>query len=99
MKKKFAFLLMGAHYSPEQHHARFETERQITCIFTVRDFEQARAKLSELEREGFGAVELCGAFGEEKTKELIELTHGKIAIGYVTHFPQQDELFAAFFQK
>lgn len=99
MKKKFAFLVMGAHYSPEQHQARFETEHQTTCIFSVQNFEQARAKIVELEQEGFGAVELCGAFGEEKAKELIELTHGKIAIGYVVHLPQQDELFARFFQK
>ncbi|WP_283610372.1 DUF6506 family protein [Faecalispora anaeroviscerum] len=99
MKKKFAFVLMGEHYTPEQHQVCFETEKQITCIFTVKNDQQARQKLAELEQEGFGAVELCGAFGEEKTKELIALTHGKIAIGYVTHLPEQDELFARFFAK
>lgn len=97
--KKFAFVLMGEHYTPEQHQARFETEKQITCIFTVKNYEQAQKKLAELEQEGFGAVELCGAFGEEKTKELIALTHGKIAIGFVTHLPEQDELFVRFFAK
>ena len=83
----------------EQHQAHFETEKQITSIFTVNNYEQARQKLTELEQEGFGAVELCGAFGEEKAKELIALTHGKIAIGFVTHLPEQDELFARFFAK
>ncbi|WP_020072393.1 DUF6506 family protein [Faecalispora sporosphaeroides] len=99
MKKKFAFVLMGEHYAPEQHQARFETEKQITGIFTVKSYEQACRKLTKLEQEGFGAVELCGAFGEEKAKELIALTHGKIAIGFVTHLPEQDELFARFFAK
>ena len=99
MKKKFAFVLMGGHYTPEQHQAHFETEKQITSIFTVNNYEQARQKLTELEQEGFGAVELCGAFGEEKAKELIALTHGKIAIGFVTHLLEQDELFARFFAK
>ncbi|WP_157803108.1 DUF6506 family protein [Lacrimispora celerecrescens] len=44
-----------------------------------------------------GAVELYGAFGEEGAQKLIELTNNKIAIGYVTHKPEQDQLFAGFF--
>lgn len=97
MKKKFAFLLMGAHYEPQTHQACFETEKQITYIFTVKDFDAAREKVKMLAEEGFGAIELCGAFGKEKTEELIRLTENKAAIGYVTHLPEQDPLFAAFF--
>lgn len=99
MKKKFAFLLMGNHYDPEVHQACFETENQITYVFTVRDFKEACETLSALEKDGVGAVELCGAFGEEKAQRLIELTNNKIAIGYVTHNPEQDHLFSSFFSK
>ena len=99
MKKKFAFLLMGNHYEPEHHQACFETEKQLTYIFTVKDFEAAKEKVGELAKQGFGAVELCGAFGEEKTRELIALTEGRIAMGFVTHFPEQDPLFMDFFGK
>ena len=53
----------------------------------------------ELQDEGVGAIELCGAFGEEMTRKMIEMTGGKIAIGFVIHLPEQDELFARFFQK
>ncbi|MBU5484356.1 hypothetical protein KQI86_08445 [Clostridium sp. MSJ-11] len=97
MKKKFAFLLMGSHYNPEEHKACFETEKQITYIFTVRSFQEAYDKLSFLESEGVGAIELCGAFGEESAEKMIELTNNKIAIGYVTHKPEQDNLFEDFF--
>lgn len=97
MKKKFAFLLMGPHYEPQQHQARFETEKQVTCIYTVRSFEEAYDRLLLLAGEGFGAVELCGAFGEERARKMSELTQEKIAIGYVTHSPEQDALFASFF--
>ncbi|MBN7771744.1 DUF6506 family protein [Clostridium aminobutyricum] len=97
MKKKFAFLLMGSHYNPEEHQACFETANQITYIFTVKSFEEAYAKVSFLEKEGVGAIELCGAFGEERAQKMIELTHNKVAIGYVTHKPEQDHLFANFF--
>lgn len=97
MKKKFAFLLMGEHYNPQEHTACFETQNQISYIFTVRNFEEACEKLSFLENEGVGAIELCGAFGEKNAQRMIELTNNKIAIGYVTHKPEQDSLFASFF--
>lgn len=97
MKKKFAFLLMGSHYNPEEYKACFETDKQITYIFTVRSFEEACDKISFLERDGVGAIELCGAFGEKNAEKIIELTHNKIAIGYVTHKSEQDNLFDSFF--
>lgn len=97
MKKKFAFLLMGEHYNPQEHITCFETQNQISYIFTVRNFEEACEKLSFLENEGVGAIELCGAFGEKNAQRMIELTNNKIAIGYVTHKPEQDSLFASFF--
>jgi len=97
MKKKFAFLLMGSHYNPAVHQACFETEKQISYIVTVKNFKEACDKITFLESEGVGAVELCGAFGEEGAQKLIELTNNRIAIGYVTHKPEQDQLFDDFF--
>lgn len=99
MKKKFAFLLMGAHYTPAEHQAQFETDRQITCIYSVQNFEQAILKVKELEAEGFGAIELCGAFGQEKAKELADMTGNRIAIGYVVHDGEMDDAFARFFAR
>lgn len=97
MKKKFAFILMGGHYTPEKHQAQFETEGEITYICTVRTFEEALEKGSALAEEGVGAMELCGAFGEEWAQKMIEITGGKVAVGYVVHKPEQDPLFARFF--
>ena len=94
--KKFAFLLMGD-YDPIMHQAMFETDSKTTCIFTVRNYEQAKAKVLGLKQEGFGAIELCGAFGPERARELFELLGGTVAVGYVTHDPAQDELFRNFF--
>lgn len=96
-KKKFAFLLMGAHYTPELHRAAFETENQITYVYTVQDFAQARERALACAKEGVGAIELCGAFGKEKADELIALTENKVAVGYIVHNPEQDALFSAFF--
>lgn len=94
--KKFAFICMGKNYSKE-HYAKFDTGVSITYICTVNSFEEAREKVLELEKDGVGAIELCGAFGKEKADELIKLTNNKIAIGYVVHNPEQDDLFFNFF--
>jgi hypothetical protein len=95
--KKYAFILLGENYIPDKHNACFEAEDMDTYIFTVRSFQEAREKVLKLEKEGFGAIELCGAFGEQRAQELVELTKGKIAIGYVTHDKSLDEVFAKFF--
>ena len=92
MKPIFAFILMGAQYDPE-------TESKHTYIYTVQNWVQAKKRVQDLYQKGCGAIEVCGAFGPEKTKELIALTEGKVAIGYVTHFAEQDALFTAFFGK
>lgn len=97
--KKFAFILMGSHYDPKKHMACFETENGFTYIFTVRSFEEATDKILSLQKEGFGAVELCGAFGEAYVKKAIELTNNTLAIGYVVHRSEQDDLFEKFFSK
>lgn len=97
MKKKYAFLLMGDHYNPEEHKATFETENQVSYILTVRNIEEAFEKLASLKNEGVGAIELCGAFGEENAQKMIDMTDNKIAIGYVTNKPEQDGLFEDFF--
>lgn len=97
MKKKFAFLLMGSSYTTDMHRAQFETEKDITYIYTVKNFHEAEKLLLSLQKEGVGAVELCGAFGEENAQKLIDLTNNTIAIGYVVHKPKQDNLFEKFF--
>ena len=56
-------------------------------ICTVRSFEEAERTVLALQAEGFGAVELCGAFGPERAERLTRLTGGAMAIGYVTHDP------------
>jgi hypothetical protein len=88
---------MGPKYDKEKHNACFEMENKDTYIIAVNNFEEACEKVKELADQGFGALELCGAFGEEKTRKLIEISEGKMAIGYVTHFPSEDEKFIKFF--
>ena len=57
------------------------------------NMDEARA----LAEEGIGCIELCGAFGPDGARQVIEATGGRIPVGYVTHFPEQDPLFRAAF--
>ena len=49
--------------------------------------------------EGIGCIELCGAFGPEGAKKIIEATDNKIPVGFVTHLPEQEEIYKAAFSK
>lgn len=97
--KKFAFMMMGEVHDPERDRAEFEAGGTLTLIRTVRNFEEAKEMALALVQDGVGAIELCGAFGPEKAEELFQYTGKKVAVGYVTHNPAHDALFAAFWGK
>ncbi len=97
MKKKFAFLLMGKDFDMSKDIAVFETEGMISYLFTVTSFEAALKRAVACAEDGFGAIELCGAFGKEWADKIIAATGNRIAVGYVVHNPEQDALFERFF--
>ena len=94
--KTFAYILMDTHTNPAIHKTEFNTKFVNISICTVRNFEEAKEKIVNLWQEGYGAIELCGAFGRSRAQELISLTNNEIAIGYVTNEPEQNELVAKF---
>lgn len=61
-------------------------------IIGVRNLEEAK----EISKSLIGiadVIELCGAFGESRAREIIDATCGKIPIGFVGHFDCQNNLF------
>jgi 2-keto-3-deoxy-6-phosphogluconate aldolase len=90
----FAFLLMGNFDSQKD---RAVLEGKDVQVIGVADLQQACAVAKELYGQGIGCIELCGAFGETGAKAVIEATENQVPVGFVTHFPQQDELFAKAF--
>lgn len=47
----------------------------------------------KLKADGIDCIELCGAFGEAGAKAIIEATDNTLPIGYITHLPEQDEMY------
>ncbi len=93
---RYAFLIMGA-YDPERDDVRFQEAGGISRMIGVPDLESAERIAADLADDGYAAIELCGAFGEEGARRIIEATGHRIAVGYVTHFCEDDELFAKVF--
>lgn len=86
----FAFLVMGNYDSTRDRAAVHGGD---TRMIGVKNLDDACGAARELLKEGVSCIELCGAFGPDGARRIIEATGGKIPVGYVTHFPEQDELF------
>lgn len=93
---KFAFLIMGP-YDPGRDDVFFQDG--CTRMIGVPDIAAAEDVAAGLLADGYGAIELCGAFGEEGARRIIEATGHRIAVGFVTHFPEDDGLFLKAFGK
>lgn len=90
---KFAFLIMGG-FTPAD---RAEIAGGAARIVGVSSLEEACAAARAAVADGVGCIELCGAFGPEGAKAVIGAVNGAVPVGYVTHLPEQDELYARVF--
>ncbi|MDO4541729.1 MAG: DUF6506 family protein [Bacillota bacterium] len=98
--KKYAFIIWGKpyNYDPTKDVHSFTTEHQTTTVVTVTGFEEAVDKARELVAEGYGALELCGAFGKEKAAELSAAIQGKASVGYVYYEPEEKQKVEEYFR-
>lgn len=94
-RMKFAFILMGSGFDSEKDRAAIHGgEIQVAG---VPDLSEGCRVAKELCDSGVNCIELCGAFGPEGAKAVIQATGGKIPVGYVTHLPEQDAIYAEVF--
>lgn len=95
-KKKWAMVIMNQGYDPDKDSARLDLEQVDTYILTVRNPEEAVELAKRLGEEGFGTIEVCGAFGEDLARRMYEATGCRVPVGYVTTPPDQFEKALAF---
>lgn len=91
---KFAFIIMGDFDSTAD---RAEIHGGAAQIVGVADIETAAKAAHELQERGVNCIELCGAFGEDGARAIIEATENKIPVGYITHLKEQDDVYSRFF--
>ena len=90
--KKFAMMLMGSEYNTKKDYVVMQTESTETHIFTVNTPEQAVELAGQLAQQGFGAIEVCGAFGKELAERMFHATGERVSVGYVVCPQEQKEL-------
>ncbi len=93
---KFAYLIMGGFRSAEDHAAIHGGQAQIVG---VDDLQEACAVAKKLRSEGVDCIELCGAFGPDGARAVMDATEHKLPIGYVTHLPEMDAVYQAAFSR
>lgn len=90
----FAYLVMGPFDSRTDRAAIHDGMIQVIGVADVQD---AIAVAKELQEQGISCIELCGAFGPENAKKIIDVTGNTIPIGFATHLPEQEALYQATF--
>lgn len=83
--KKYAMMLMNPRFVPEQHNAMFQTGSIENHILTVRTPQEAMEKIHQLMEQGFGVLEVCGAFEPELVQQMQQLSAGKLCIGHIVY--------------
>ena len=89
---KFAFLILGD-FCPETDRAAIHGgAAQMRGVSTLED---ACAAARELLEQGVGCIELCGAFGPDGARRIIEATGNRIPVGYVRPAARSSSAFTA----
>lgn len=88
--KKYAMMLMNPLFQPEQHNALFQTGNIENHILTVRDEKEALTKVSDLIRDGFGVLEVCGAFSPDLVQVMRKAAGSRLCIGAVAYRPEDE---------
>lgn len=92
---KFAFIIMGD-FDFEKDYAQIHNgTAQIVGVSTIDEACQAAGKLCD---DGIDCIELCGAFGAEGARKVIQATNNSVPVGYITHLPEQDDLYSEKFK-
>ena len=91
---KFAFIIMGNFNFLKDYASIHDGMAQIVGVANL---QEACTAARQLYLDGAECIELCGAFGAEGAKKIIDVTENKIPIGYITHLPEQDEVYEAAF--
>lgn len=80
---KAAFLFLAGGADSQVHRAVNVTPAVELTSIGVKDYDDAVAVAKELAAAGYGAIELCGGFGNKGTAVITDAVEGKLAVGVV----------------
>ncbi|ANN64031.1 DUF6506 family protein [Brachyspira hyodysenteriae] len=92
---KFAYLIMDKIFDSKKDKASIHNG--VSQIIGVSNIEEACKIAKELKAEGIDCIELCGGFREEGARKIIEATENKVAVGFVVHLEEQNDIYKKLF--
>ena len=95
---KFAYLIIDKIFDSKKDKASIHFGvSQIIGVSNI--IEEAIEIVKKLQKEGIDCIEFCGGFREEGAKKIIEATENKIAVGFVVHLKEQDDIYKKLFSR
>lgn len=91
---KFAFLIMGKFNSETDKAA---IHNGVSQLIGVADIEDARLTARNLYEMELTVLSCAEPLAQREPEKIIEATENKIPVGYVTHLPEQEEVYQAAF--
>lgn len=83
MTLKAAFIFLAPEVDPQKDRRTVVTPQVELTAVAACCYEEAEAVAVELVKEGIGAIELCGGFGNRGTARIADAVAGKAAVGVV----------------
>ena len=89
--KTWAFIYIFEGCNPKKDRAVIQSSKIKTFIVGTDSIDSGCEVAKELVKEGCRLIELCGGFGVDGTKKVIDAVGGSIPVGYVDFFPEEKE--------
>jgi hypothetical protein len=87
----FLFIFRSDGCDPARHRCVIDTPGGNVITVGAESVDQACAVAAEACEKGTAHfIELCGDFGEDGCRRVIDAVDGKLPVGYVTYFPEEE---------
>lgn len=87
----WAFIFIANGCDPSKHAAIIDSPGLKTIVAGVDSVDAGCKVAKKIVEEGCQLIELCGGFGADGAKKVIEATGGSVPVGFIGYFPGDEE--------
>jgi hypothetical protein len=87
----WAFIYISKECNPKEHNKTIDSLGCRSIFVGVDSVDAGCEAAKKLVSEGCRIIELCGGFGKQGAKKVIEATEGAVPVGFVDYFPGDEE--------
>lgn len=86
---KYAFIMNSRTLNPESYSVRYEDGENQYYFTAVHGMKMTREVARKLSDEGYGLIDLCGNYNEEKADEIRKVSEGKVIVNYAKYTEEE----------